>query len=289
MMKPTIGFIGTGVMGGPIARHLAKHVKTFVTNRTLEKAKALGSSVQVVSMDDPQLHQCPIIFTMLGFPQDVRSVYMESLLSNVQPGTILIDLTTSSPSLARELSSLGKRRSIHVLDCQVTVGLKGALDGQLTIMAGGDYDVFTSIQPLLAYFGKTILYMGQAGAGQQAKLANQIAIAGMLASLAEAISYSEFHHLPTDSILTMLQSGAAQSYASLVYGPKMINDDFEATFFVKHFVKDLMLAIEEVPVDFPVLHSVYTLMKHLEKTYPEEGVQAIIRAYRDLISRKVDK
>jgi 3-hydroxyisobutyrate dehydrogenase len=288
-MTQPIGFIGTGVMGGPIALHLAKHVKTIVTNRTLDKAKALGSSVHVVSIDDLQLRHCPIIFTMLGFPQDVRSVYVDSLLPHVQPGTILIDLTTSSPSLARELAALGRKRHIHVLDCPVTGGLKGALNGELTLMVGGDVSVFNAVQPMLTYFGKTILYMGDAGTGQQAKLANQIAIAGMLASLAEALFYSEFHHLPTESILTMLQSGAAQSYASVVYGPKMMHDDFEATFFIKHFVKDLMLAVEEVPADFPVLNAVYSLMKHLEKTYPEEGVQAIIRAYRDLISRKVDK
>jgi 3-hydroxyisobutyrate dehydrogenase-like beta-hydroxyacid dehydrogenase len=240
-------------------------------------------------MDDSYLLHCPIIFTMLGFPQDVRSVYVHSLIPHVQPGTILIDLTTSSPRLARELAELGRKRGVHVLDCPVTGGVKGAQDGQLTVMVGGNQTIFTSIQPILAYVSKTILYMGEAGAGQQAKLANQIAIAGMLASLAEALSYSEYHHLPMDNILTMLQTGAAQSYAALIYGPKMMNNDFEATFFIKHFVKDLMLAIEEVPVDFPVLNAVYLLMKHLEKTYPEEGVQAIIRTYRDFISRKVDK
>ncbi len=288
-MTQPIGFIGTGVMGGPLALHLSKHVKTIVTSRTIEKAKALGPSVHVVSIDDPQLRHCPIIFTMLGFPQDVRSVYVDSLIPHVQPGTILIDLTTSSPSLARELAALGSKRGVHVLDCPVTGGVKGAQNGQLTVMVGGNQSIFSSIQPILAYFSKTILYMGEAGAGQRAKLANQIAIAGTLASLAEALSYSEYHQLPTDSILTMLQTGAAQSYASLVYGPKMMKHDFEATFFIKHFVKDLMLAVEEVPGDFPVLQAVYSIMKHLEKTFPEEGVQAIIRAYRDLISRKADK
>lgn len=288
-MKRKIGFIGTGVMGGPIALHLAKHHDVLVTNRTLSKAQALGPSVRAVSMDELVRHEPDIIMTMLGFPDDVASVYRHNLFPTVKPGTILIDLTTSSPRLARMLYEEGKQKQLHVLDCPVTGGLQGAQQGTLTLMVGGDQNIVEALKPLLQCFGKQILYFGLSGAGQQAKLANQIAIAGSLASLAEALVYSEYHHLPTDTILTMLQSGAAQSYASLIYGPKMKDNVFEATFFIKHFLKDLALAIEEIPVDFPVLNAVYSIMETLAKRFPEEGVQAIIRHYRSLISRKDGK
>jgi 3-hydroxyisobutyrate dehydrogenase len=173
-------------------------------------------------------------------------------------------------------------------DAPVTGGVKGAMDGTLTTMVGTDIPTFERIQPYLKTFTKTLLYMGEAGKGQQTKLANQIAIAGALVSLAEALAFAEALQLPTNNVLSMIQTGAASSYASLMYGPKMLSSDDEATFFVKHYVKDLRLALEASPLDLPVLKTVHSLMDVLEKRFPNKGVQSIIHTYREAISRRAD-
>lgn len=287
-MKYRIGWIGTGLMGAPMARHLASTHDVVVYNRTAEKARALLPTFTVAENPEQIVAQCDIIFTMLGMPEDVKSMYEDILIPLAKPGTILIDATTSSPRLARHLNHLGKTRNVFVFDAPVTGGVSGATNGTLTTMVGGDPDVFKMIRPLLEKFTKTLLYMGEAGQGQQTKLANQIAIAGALASLAEALAFAEASQLPMEHVLTMIQSGAASSYASLMYGPKMLKSDYEATFFVRHYLKDLRLALEETPIELPILSSVYRVMDEIAKQFPYAGVQAIIAYYRDLISRKVD-
>lgn len=288
-MKLTLGWIGTGLMGAPMALHLAKSHPVIVYNRTQEKALALQPHVQVALNLNDLVEQSNIIFTMLGMPDDVDQMYREVLLQRAKPGTILVDLTTSSPALAAELAFEAKAKQLAVVDAPVTGGVKGAIEGSLTTMVGADEPTFHQIKPFLLHFTKTLLYMGGPGQGQQTKLANQIAIAGALVSLAEALAFAEAHHLPTNKVLSMIQTGAASSYASLMYGPKMLASDDEATFFVKHYVKDLRLAVEASPLELPVLKTVYALMDVLAKRFPNKGVQTIIHTYRQLISRTTNK
>ena len=287
-MKKHIGWIGTGLMGAPMALHLAKHYPVMVFNRTLEKANALLPNVTVAESLSSLASHCDLIFTMLGMPEDVESVYTQFLFPHANKGTIFVDLTTSSPALAKNLTLIASKQGFSMADAPVTGGVKGAKEGTLTTMVGADISTFNIIKPYLESFSKTLLFMGEPGKGQQTKLANQIAIAGALVSLSEAIAFAEANHLPTDKVLAMIQTGAASSYASMIYGPKMLASDDEATFFVKHYLKDLKLALEASPIDLPVLKTVSSLMDELAKRFPNKGVQAIIHTYRDLISRTTD-
>ena len=216
-----IAWIGTGVMGAPMLTHLSHHHQVTAFNRSFEKLKTLPSHIIIKPTLIEAIAKQDVIITMLGIPQDVEMVY-QTLLDHVKPGTILIDFSTSSPSLATKLWQAGKAKGIALLDAPVTGGLKGAQQQSLTIMVGGDHDTFKKAEPIFSLLGKTILYMGSAGQGQTAKMANQIAIAGQLAGLAEALSFAKRKKLDLPSILTMLGTGAAQSYSVTHYGPKML-------------------------------------------------------------------
>jgi 3-hydroxyisobutyrate dehydrogenase len=272
-----IGFIGTGVMGAPMVRNLSqKHIIT-VYNRSLEKALKLKDVATIIDRLDARMFNNDVIMTMVGNPDDVKFVYDE-LLTHCQPKTILIDFTTSSPILAAELYAKGKQREIAVLDAPVTGGEKGAINQSLSIMVGGDMTTFETVKPLLALLGAHLLYMGKAGQGQHAKMANQIAIAGALASLAEALTYAKTHQLNLDQVLTYLTQGAASSYSATHYGPKMVNQDWQATFYLKHYLKDLTIALSCDP-NLPIVAYVKTLLEKLVIEYGEKGVQSIIQAY----------
>jgi 3-hydroxyisobutyrate dehydrogenase len=271
-------WIGTGVMGTPMLTHLSQHHQVTAFNRSKDKLKLLPSQIIIKPTLLEAIANQEVIITMLGFPQDVETVY-QTLLDHVKPGTILIDFTTSSPSLATKLWQWGKTKGIALLDAPVTGGLKGAQQQSLTIMVGGDHDTFKKAEPIFSLLGKTILYMGNAGQGQTAKMANQIAIAGQLAGLAEALSFAKHKQLDLPSILTMLGTGAAQSYSVTHYGPKMLQADWQATFYIKHFLKDLRIAIAYSNRPLPITLAVETLLSSLIDEYGEKGVQAIIQAY----------
>ena len=258
--------------------HLSQKHQVTAFNRSFEKLKSLPSHIIVKPTLIEAIANQDIIITMLGMPQDVEMVY-QTLLDHVKSGTILIDFTTSSPSLATKLWRAGNAKGIAILDAPVTGGLKGAQQQSLTIMVGGDRDTFKSVEPIFSLLGKTILYMGDAGQGQTAKMANQIAIAGQLAGLAEALSFSKHKNLDLPSILTMLSTGAAQSYSVTHYGPKMLQADWQATFYIKHFLKDLRIAIAHSNRTLPITLAVETLLTSLIDEYGEKGVQAIIQAY----------
>lgn len=273
-----IAWIGTGVMGIPMLTHLSQHHQVTAFNRSLGKLKTLPPHVLTKPTLIEAIANQDVIITMLGIPQDVEMVY-QTLLDHVKPGTILIDCTTSSPALATKLCQAGNAKGIAMLDAPVTGGLKGAQQQSLTIMVGGDHATFKKAEPIFSLLGKTILYMGDAGQGQMAKMANQIAIAGQLAGLAEALSFAKHKKLNLPSILTMLGTGAAQSYSVTHYGPKMLNEDWQATFFIKHFLKDLRIAIAHSEQPLPITLAVETLLTSLLDEYGEKGVQAIIQAY----------
>jgi 3-hydroxyisobutyrate dehydrogenase len=215
---------------------------------------------------------------MLGTPKDVEGVY-KVLITHVKKGTGLIDFTTSSPSLAKQLAQQAKSKGLSILDAPVTGGQQGAIQKTLTIMVGGEKQTFQTYQSIFEALGKNILYMGESGQGQHAKMVNQIAIAGQLVGLAEALTYAKQQQLNLESILTMLQSGAAQSYSVKNYGPKMIVQDWQATFYLKHFLKDLTIAIEHASIPLPVVIQVKKTLENLVGTYGEKGVQSIIQAY----------
>ncbi len=274
-----IGFIGTGVMGGPIALHLSEQHHVTVYQRSLAKAKRFGQAIHVVTTLEEAVVERDVIFTMVGNPDDVRQIY-RAILSKLKPGTICVDLTTSSPALAVELYHLGKQNHIDMLDAPVTGGEKGAKAKTLTLMVGGDEVVLNRVKPILEIFGKSIVYLGGAGQGQHGKMANQIAISGALVSLAEALTYAKAKHLNLEQVLSIITSGAAASYSATAYGQKMIDGDNTATFYVKHYLKDLTIALSEANLNLPILETIKELFAALNKTDAESGVQSIIKHYR---------
>lgn len=271
-------WIGTGVMGTEMVKHLLPFHQVTVFNRRIEKAKSIDPRISVAThLIDVIQHQ-DMICTMLGTPADVKEIY-SLLIRECKPKTTFIDFTTSSPDLAATLHQEAKAKDIHLLDAPVTGGKKGAIEKALTIMVGGDLEAYQSSLPVFNLLGKNILFMGKAGMGQHAKLANQIAIAGQLIGLAEALSYATEKHLDLNQVLTILGSGAAQSYSVTQYGPKMLDKDWAATFYLKHFLKDLSIALASSLHPLPVVDQVKKTLVSLVDQYGEYGVQSIIQAY----------
>lgn len=271
-----IAWIGFGVMGKPMATHLSRNHHITVYSRSQHKILNVPTNISVVSTIEAAIQHQDMIMTMLGTPDDVEEVYA-TILKTVKPGTILIDLTTSSPSLAKTLYLKFKKQSVSILDAPVTGGLKGAQEQNLTIMVGGDPSTFEKSKTILDTLGKRVLYVGEAGQGQFAKLANQIAIAGQLSGLAEALAFAHSKNLSLTQVISILSSGAAQSYSVTAYGEKMIQKDWQATFYLKHFLKDLRIAIQHATTPVPIAIAVEKMLSSLVKDYGEKGVQSLIQ------------
>jgi len=247
-------------------------------NRRVEKATSIDPRIHVSTNLVDDIKNQDVIFTMLGTPDDVKEIYA-LILRHSKPKTILIDLTTSSPVLAATLYKQAKAKGLNILDAPVTGGKKGAMEKSLTIMVGGDILIYETALPLFNLLGKNILYMGEAGMGQHAKMANQIAIAGQLIGLAEALSYATEKNLDLKQVLAILATGAAQSYSVTHYGPKMLEKDWSATFYLKHFLKDLSIAVASSLQPLPMVEQVKKTLLSLVNRYGEQGVQSIIQAY----------
>ena len=273
-----IAWIGYGVMGKPMATHLSRDHQVTLYSRSQHKILNVPINISVVSTLEAAIQHQDMIMTMLGTPDDVEQVYA-TILKTVKPGTILIDFTTSSPSLAKTLYLKFKKQSVSILDAPVTGGLKGAQEQNLTIMVGGDQSTFEKSKTIFDTLGKRVLYVGEAGQGQFAKLANQIAIAGQLSGLAEALAFAQSKHLSLSQVISILSSGAAQSYSVTAYGEKMIQKDWQATFYLKHFLKDLRIAIQHATTPVPIAIAVENMLSSLVKDYGEKGVQSLIQAY----------
>ncbi len=251
-MEPSrtrIGWIGTGVMGSAMCSHLlTAGYSVTVYNRNRDKmtclvehgASAAASPRVVAAASD-------VVFTMVGFPEDVDSVIRgeDGVLSGAAAGTIVVDMTTSKPSLAQELYSIGREREVRCLDAPVSGGDIGAREARLSIMVGGDQDTFTEVLPLFSHMGKTIVHQGPAGAGQHAKMANQILIATGMIGVCEALLYGYKAGLDLNVLLQSVSGGAAGSWSLSNYAPRMLAGNFEPGFYVDHFVKDLSIALEE--------------------------------------------
>lgn len=278
-----VAWIGTGVMGAPMATHLANAgytVKAY--NRTFAKAQKLEPLVSAVASVEKAVEDADIIFTIVGYPTDVENTFKE-IYKHAKQGAIVVDMTTSSPTLAKNLYEEGKTKGLKVLDAPVTGGDLGAINGTLSIMVGGDKDVFEIASPLLNHMGKTINYMGNAGNGQHAKLANQAAIAGAIAGTAEALAYAKLKGLDLETMLNVIVGGSANSWQAANNGPKMIQDDKSPGFFIKHFLKDLKLILEEKEaLELKIVENVVKIYEILtELNYSDYGTQAIFNYYLD--------
>jgi len=286
--QATVGFVGTGVMGGPMAGHaLAAGYRVVVHTRTPARAGHLLDAGAEWAADVAELAgRCDVVVTMVGYPADVEEVYLgeEGLIANARPGTYLIDCTTSSPALAERIAAEAAARGIHALDAPVTGGDVGARQARLSIMVGGSDEDFAAVEGLLAVFGSAVVRQGPAGAGQHAKMANQLAIAGSMIGAAEALGYAKAAGLDPDRVLQSISAGSAGSWTLANLAPRMLAGDFAPGFYVRHFVKDLGIALDsaaELGVDLPgALLAAQLYEALIEAGFGDEGTQAIWRLYR---------
>ena len=283
----TIGFIGVGVMGKPMVRNLMKRgYPVSIYSRT--KAKVLDV-IEEGAMWCDNVAACAaekdVIITMVGFPKDVEEVYFgeDGILANAKPGAVTIDMTTTSPKLSERIYTEAKKRGIAALDAPVSGGDSGAIAGTLSIMVGGDREAFDRCQDIFEALGSSITYEGGAGKGQHTKMANQIALSGIVASVAEAIAYARRTGLDVDTMLASISKGAAGSWQMDHNAPKMVSGDMAPGFYIRHFIKDMSIAAEEaegVGLTLPVLDRVLAMYKELESCGEGSlGTQAIIHYF----------
>lgn len=244
-----VGFIGTGVMGKSMAGHLLKAGYPLVVyTRTKEKASELFEKGAEWAENPKKIaEKANVIITMVGYPSDVEEVYMgtNGLISNGNAETYLIDMTTSTPSLAVRIYEEAKKKKMHALDAPVSGGDIGAKEAKLAIMAGGDREDFLQVEPILNLLGTNVVYQGAAGAGQHTKMCNQIAIASNMIGVCEALVYAEKAGLDPNNVLKSISTGAAGSWSLSNLAPRMINGNFEPGFYIKHFIKDMNIALQE--------------------------------------------
>jgi 3-hydroxyisobutyrate dehydrogenase len=244
-----IGWIGTGVMGSSMCGHLiAAGFEAMVYNRSKSKAESLlARGARWADSPRAVAQQSDVVFTIVGYPADVRSVILGSdgVLSGARSGMVVVDMTTSQPTLAVEIAEAAARQGVHSLDAPVSGGDVGAREARLSIMIGGDRKVSDALQPCWQAMGKTIVYQGGPGTGQHAKLVNQILIAGNMIGVCEALLYAYKSGLDLEKVMQSVGSGAAGSWSLLNLGPRIIVNRFEPGFFVAHFIKDMGIALEE--------------------------------------------
>ena len=244
-----IGWIGTGVMGASMCGHLmTKGYQATVYNRTKDKAKALVDQGAAWADTPRQVAEnSDVIFTIVGYPHDVRHVILgdDGVIAGASSGAVVVDMTTSDPSLAQEIHAAAGQKGVASVDAPVSGGDVGAREARLSIMVGGDREVFDRVMPLFDCMGKTIVYQGEAGAGQHTKMVNQILISTMMIGICEALLYGHKAGLDLETVLKSVSGGAAGSWSLSNLAPRILQGNFDPGFFVEHFIKDMGIALAE--------------------------------------------
>lgn len=247
--KTRIGWIGTGVMGASMCGHLIdKGYAATVYTRTAQKAQPLIDKGAIWAESPLAVAQVSdIVFTIVGFPNDVREVILgrEGALAGCEPGSILVDMTTSQPSLAVEIAQAAAAKNVGSVDAPVSGGDVGAKEARLSIMVGGETAAVEAVLPCLEVMGKTIVHQGGPGAGQHTKMVNQTLIATNMIGVCEALLYAHKAGLDLNTVLQSVGSGAAGSWSLSNLGPRIIDNNFDPGFFVEHFIKDMGIALDE--------------------------------------------
>lgn len=291
-----LGWIGTGVMGAAMAGHLlSKGYALMIFSRTRSKAEGLlqrgarwaDSPAQVADASD-------VVFTMVGFPRDVSDVYLgeAGLIQQARPGMVFVDMTTAPPSLAVTIAEALKARDAHFLDAPVSGGDVGARNGSLSIMVGGEAYIVEAVRLLFEAVGRTIVHQGGTGAGQHAKLCNQITIAGTMIGVCESLLYGYRAGLDLETMLQSIKGGAAACWTLDNLAPRILDRDFAPGFFVEHFVKDMGLALEEsrrmgfVLPGLALVHQLYLAVQ--AHGHGRSGTHALMVALEELSNVRVN-
>ncbi|HET7290562.1 MAG TPA: NAD(P)-dependent oxidoreductase [Thermodesulfobacteriota bacterium] len=294
-----IGWIGTGVMGASMCMHLVKAgYKTVVFNRTRKKAEGLirAGAVWAKSPEDAA-SKSDVLFTIVGFPGDVREVYFgkDGIFEGLRKGSVVVDMTTTEPSLAVEIYSAAKKAGASAVDAPVSGGDVGAREGKLSIMAGGDRKTFDSLMPLFGLLGKNIVYQGGPGFGQHTKMCNQIMAASLMIGMCETLLYAYKAGLDPETMLMSVGGGAAACWMLDNLAPRVLRRDFSPGFYVEHFIKDMGIALmeaERMDLVLPGLSLVRQLYVAAKaQGHGRKGTQALLLALESIsgIERKEPK
>ncbi|MEO6569139.1 MAG: NAD(P)-dependent oxidoreductase [Opitutaceae bacterium] len=287
---PVVSFIGTGVMGRSMAGHLlrAGHA-VHIYNRTKEKAQPLLEAGAVWHESAGEAAAAAdVVITMLGFPQDVEQTYLfpTGVIARAKAGALLIDMTTSSPALARRIAEAAAKRGLASLDAPVSGGDIGAKEARLVIMVGGESAAFARAKPLFDLMGKNIALLGSAGAGQYCKMANQIAVAVSMVAWVEALAYAKRAGLDPAAVLASISGGAAGGWAMTNLAPRALAENFAPGFYVKHILKDMRIALEsaaELKLELPGLATAKRLYDEVAaRGWEDNGTQVLYRLYTSL-------
>jgi len=284
--KTRIGWIGTGVMGRWMCQHaMAAGYQATVYNRSADKAQPLVDlGAKLTKSPKEVAENSDVVFAIVGFPKDVREVFLgaEGALAGSKPGVVLVDMTTSEPSLAIEIYESAKAKGVKSLDAPVSGGDVGAKNAALSIMIGGDQDVVETVTPIFQTMGKTIIHQGAAGAGQHTKMVNQILISSNMVALCEGLLYGYKAGLDLETVFKSVSVGAAGSKALEVLGPRILARNFEPGFYVEHFIKDMGIALaeaEKMNLSMPGLALAKQLYEALRaQGYGRKGTQALMLA-----------
>lgn len=289
-MKPgeiVAGFIGLGVMGQSMAGHILNAgYELHVYTRTKKTAENIISKGAIWEASVSELStKCDVIVTIVGFPTDVEEVYLgnDGILKHAKKGALVIDMTTSSPDLAAKIAEKAAEKGIDSLDAPVSGGDLGAQNATLTIMVGGDKTVFDKAFPLFEVMGKNIVLQGGPGSGQHTKMANQIAIAAGMVGVCESLAYAKKSGLDPATVLKSIGKGAAESWTLNNLGPRMIAQNIEPGFYIKHFIKDMNIAVSsarQMGLGTPGLDLTLSLYEKMVKMgYEDKGTQALFRLF----------
>jgi 3-hydroxyisobutyrate dehydrogenase len=283
--EKVIGFIGLGVMGKSMARNLINAgFNLVIFTRTKEKASDLVE-MGAMWVDSPKsvAQRANTVITMVGYPSDVEEIYLgeEGLINSSNKNTYLIDMTTSTPTLAKRIFEVANEKGLHALDAPVSGGDIGAREGKLAIMVGGNLQAFEACSPVFEVLGKNIVYQGEAGSGQHTKMCNQIAIASNMVGICEAIIYAEKAGLNAETVLKSISTGAAGSWSLSNLAPRILKEDFAPGFYIKHFIKDMKIALEEAEnlgIEVPGLSLAKKMYEQLaERGEENSGTQALYK------------
>jgi len=282
-----VGFVGLGIMGQSMAGHILKAGHALhVFNRTRPRAEAIVARGAVWHDSVGAMAAASdLVISMVGYPADVEEIYFAAggIIETARPGTVLVDMTTSSPDLAKKIAATAQQRGLMALDAPVSGGDIGAREAKLSIMVGGDAAVFEKAKPILKLMGSNVVLQGGSGAGQHSKMCNQIVIAATMLGVCEGLAYAKRSGLNPQTVLQSIGAGAAGSVALNVLGPRILKNDFAPGFFIEHFVKDMGIALSEarrMDLDLPGLALALQIYEQLvELGYARNGTQALFKHY----------
>jgi 3-hydroxyisobutyrate dehydrogenase len=289
-MVRKIGWIGTGVTGKSMCAHLIKAGHEIsVYNRTKEKTNVL-IELGAKYVDSPKkiAESCDLIFTMVGFPNDVRNIYFgeNGIISGVQQNAIVVDMTTSEPKIASKIYDALKEKGVHALDAPISGDELAARNKKVVFTVGGDEEIFELVEPYFLEMGIAAEYMGKSGSGQHTKLANQIAVASTMIGVVETLIYSAKAGLDLKKVIDVIEKGTGESWSMGKYGTRIRKKEYESGFFLKHFVKDMGIALKEsrrMKIALPGLAQVYQFYQMaMNLGYDNMGPQAIYQVFAQM-------